>query len=127
MLGSNGRYDFGSSGRAALEDRSPDRSPVRSPVRSPLRGSRLAALPQGLGYGGVGSGDNDGLPGGPGDGVYGGVPYGIDEYGGAFGETAGSTTSSTQGVSGGEEEDDDEEGEMANFMVLDCSKVTNVS
>ena len=118
----NGHGDFSSSGRAALEDRSPD----RSPARSPLRGSRLAALAQGPGFGGRGLGaavsDNDEGSGGGDGGV-----HESDGYGWGFGERAGSITSSTQGVSGGEDVDEDEEGEMANFIVLDCSKVTNVS
>lgn len=126
-LDRNGCGDGGRNGRAALEDSSsPDHSPDRSPARSPLRGSRLAVPPQG--YGGVGSSavssDNDGAPGGV---VQEGLVPGSDEYGWGFSETAGSTTSSTRGVSGGGEEDGDEEGEMANFIVLDCSKVTNVS
>lgn len=116
VLDRNGHGDYSSIGIAALEDRSPD----RSPVRSPLRGSRLAALPQGLGYLGVGLGAANG------DVNVGLVP-GSDEFGSEFGDTAGSTTSSTQGVLGGDVEDGDEEGEMANFIVLDCSKVTNVS
>eukprot|EP00752_Nemacystus_decipiens_P005603 g5071.t1 len=121
VLDRNGYGDFSSSGRAALEDRSPD----RSPVRSPLRGSRLAALPQGLGFAGMGLGgtvsDID-----EGHGGADGVVHGSDGYGWGFGEKAGSITSSTQGVSGGEDVDEDEDSEMANFIVLDCSKVTNI-
>lgn len=73
---------------------------------------------------GAASSNSDGASGAPGGVAHEGLVCGSD---GAYDREV--DTSSTQGVLGGEDEDedDDDEGEMANFIVLDCSKVTNVS
>lgn len=119
-------------------------SAERSSELSPLRGSRLALLPQqGNGYGAAAGGSGEETNGkggwataspaasktssapqedlnGAGD-VYG---WGLSEL--EHGSTSGDAGSHAPAIEEGEEEEDDE-GEMASFIVLDCSRVTNVS
>ncbi len=131
----------GMSGRTALEVHSPN--PTRSSSLSPLRGSRVAVLPQAVGYGGANGSANGSANGaaaeaaGAATGV---VPEGLVSRGDGYGwgldggsTTSGDTEPRAPGVGAGggetsdEDEDEDEEAGMAHFIVLDCSKVTNVS
>lgn len=119
------------SARAALEEGSGE--------LSPLRGSRLALLPQqGAGYGaaaGVAGEENNENGGSAGASKTSSMPHqgpaGTgDVYGSGLSEMEGSTTSGDTGSHapvGGEREEEEEDGEMASFIVLDCSRVTNVS
>lgn len=123
------------SGRPALEERSPDRSPPR--------GGRLA-LRQGMGYGSVGMGAgagaraNGGQSGEAVGAAEASVPPGaaLSEEGDswALGNVEGGTSSEnvdflvpSEGQIMEEVDNENTEEDMSSFIVLDCSKVTNVS
>lgn len=122
--------DHNNSRRTALEE--------RSSSLSPPRGGRLA-LSQGMGYGGAGVGVRAGAAGsrsqiGGVDGVVeGSVPEEaelIEDGSWGFGEVGGDTTVGKGEIVApveGKIDNENEEEEMASFIVLDCSKVTNVS
>lgn len=128
-LGRNG-INGNSRGRAALEERSPEGSPLRG------GSSRSSLSRQGTSYGAAGAGPRTdggavaameaGAVTDAGEVLGAGDSRGRDETAGGAVTVSGGTGSL---AAGGEEEEQDsaEEGELISFIVLDCSKVTNVS
>lgn len=119
-----------SRGRAALEERSPERSPLRGgSSRSPLSRRGTSYGVAGVGprtNGGALAAMEAGVVAATGEALGAGDSRGWDETAGGAVTVSGGTGSLTRGGEG-EEEDSAEEGEMISFIVLDCSKVTNVS
>ncbi|CAM9877180.1 unnamed protein product [Ectocarpus sp. 12 AP-2014] len=127
-LGRNG-ISGDSRGRAALEEGSPEGSPLRGgSSRSPL--SR-----RGTSYGAAGAGPrtNGGavatmeaeMVTDAGEGLGAGDSRGRDETAGGAVTVSGGM-GSLAGAGEEEEQDSAEEGELISFIVLDCSKVTNI-
>ncbi|CAM9887746.1 unnamed protein product [Ectocarpus sp. 8 AP-2014] len=127
-LGRNG-INGNSRGRAALEERSPEGSPLRGgSSRSPLsrRGTSYGAAGAGPRTNGgavaareAGKVTDAGKVSGAGD------SRGRDETAGGAVTVSGGTGSLAAGREE-EEQDSAEEGELISFIVLDCSKVTNI-
>ncbi|CBN78269.1 conserved unknown protein [Ectocarpus siliculosus] len=117
------------AGRTALEDRSPEGSPLRGgSSRSPLsrRGTSYGAAGAGpRTNGGAVAAMEAGTVTDAGKVLGAGDSRGRDETAGGAVNVSGGTASL---AAGGEEEEQDsaEEGELISFIVLDCSKVTNI-